>query len=376
MFDRLAHMLTKEFIQVFRDPRMRFVIFVLPAIQMLVFGYAASNDVRDVPTAVFDLDRSAASRELVSRFLGSRYFELVEEVRNEVRARELIDRGDATALLRVNPGFEDDLRAGRTAYVQLILDGTDSNTASIVLDYASRIVRKHAKALLEERRARLQGAISLRPGVELVTRAWFNENLESRMYYVPGVIANLLLIVTLMLTSMAVVREKEIGTIEQIMVTPIRPVEFILGKTLPFAVIGLADVVLISVVGVFWFEVPIRGGPLVLLLGIALYLMSTLGAGLLISTVSRTQQQAMMTTFFFAFPAILLSGFAFPIANMPEPVQWLTYANPLRYFLVIVRGVFLKGVGLDVLWPQMLGLAVLGPIALAIAAARFRKTMA
>jgi ABC-2 type transport system permease protein len=179
-----------------------------------------------------------------------------------------------------------------------------------------------------------------------------------------------------MLTSMAVVREKEIGTIERIMVTPIRPVEFILGKTLPFAVIGLADLVLISVIGVFWFAVPIRGNPLVLLLGIALYLMSTLGAGLLISTVSRTQQQAMMTTFFFAFPAILLSGFAFPIANMPEPIQWLTYANPLRYFLVIVRGVFLKGVGLDVLWPQMVGLAVLGPIALAIAAARFRKTMA
>jgi ABC-2 type transport system permease protein len=211
--------------------------------------------------------------------------------------------------------------------------------------------------------------------VELVSRAWFNRNLESRLFYVPGVIANLVLIITLMLTSMAVVREKEIGTMEQILVTPIRPLELILGKTIPFALIGFADVLLISLVGVFWFGIPIRGNPAVLLLGTALFLMSTLGAGLFISTVSQTQQQAMITTFFYAFPTILLSGFAFPIANMPEPVQWFTYGNPLRYYLVITRGVFLKGVGVDVLWPQMLGLAVLGTVTLGLAVRRFRKTM-
>jgi ABC-2 type transport system permease protein len=300
---------------------------------------------------------------------------VVEHVASEDRARELLDRGDATALLRFDKGFAADLSAGRTAAVQLILDGTDSNTAAIVLDYAARIVRGYSTEVQGARARRLLGAARPLPGVELVSRAWFNRNLESRLFYVPGVIANLVLIITLMLTSMAVVREKEIGTMEQILVTPIRPLELILGKTIPFALIGFADVLLISLVGVFWFGIPIRGNPAVLLLGTALFLMSTLGAGLFISTVSQTQQQAMITTFFYAFPTILLSGFAFPIANMPEPVQWFTYGNPLRYYLIITRGVFLKGVGVDVLWPQMLGLAVLGTVTLALAVRRFRKTM-
>jgi ABC-2 type transport system permease protein len=212
--------------------------------------------------------------------------------------------------------------------------------------------------------------------VKLETRAWFNENLESRNFYVPGVIAIIVMLITLMLTSMAVVREKEIGTMEQIMVTPITSVEFILGKTVPFALIGFADVVLITVLGVFWFDVPIRGSLLLLFVATALYLLTTLAIGLFISTVSQTQQQAMMSTFFFYFPAVLLSGFMFPIANMPVVVQWLTYLNPLRYFLVIVRGVFLKGVGPDVLWPQMIALAVMGRVALWLAAKRFRKTLA
>jgi ABC-2 type transport system permease protein len=212
--------------------------------------------------------------------------------------------------------------------------------------------------------------------VQLEHRAWFNDNLESRNYFVPGVIASIVMLITLLLTSMAVVKEKEIGTMEQIMVTPIRPGEFILGKTVPFALIGLTDAVLISVVGVLWFDVPLRGFPPVLLLGAVLYLMSTLGVGLLISTVSHTQQQAMITTFFLFMPAILLSGFMFPIENMPPPIQYLTYANPMRYFLVVIRGVFLKGVGLEILWPQMLALAVIGTITLWVAANRFRKTLA
>lgn len=375
MGERLRRMIVKEFLQLLRDPRMKFVLFVVPAVQMIVFGYAASNDVRDVPTAIFDRDHSVRSRELTDRFLASGHFDRLASVQSERQARELLDRGEVTALLRFDAGFGADIEGGRTAQLQLILDGTDSNTASIVLAYARRITAGYAREVQTARFARLRGASRLPPRVELVTRAWFNENLESRIFFVPGIIANLVLIITLILTSMAVVREKEIGTMEQILVTPIRPVEFLLGKTLPFAVIAFADVALVSIVGVYWFGVPIRGNPLVLLLGTALYLMSTLGAGLLISTVSQTQQQAMMTTFFYAFPAILLSGFVFPIANMPEPVQWLTYLNPLRYFLVIIRGVFLKGIGIDILWPQLVGLAVLGPATLGLASLRFRKTL-
>jgi ABC-2 type transport system permease protein len=276
----------------------------------------------------------------------------------------------------MNRGFGADLAAGRTAAVQVIVDGTDSNTAAVVLDYAARITQAYSKDVLDMRIAALPVPIR-RPGaVELESRAWFNDNLESRNFYVPGVIAIIVLLITLMLTSMAVVREKEIGTMEQIIVTPITPVEFILGKTVPFALIGLADVLLITTIGVGWFGIPIRGSLLVLFGATVLYLLTTLGIGLLISTVSQTQQQAMMSSFFFYFPAVLLSGFMFPIANMPTVVQWLTYLNPLRYFLVIVRGVFLKGVGPDILWPQMASLAVMGVVTLGLASRRFRKTLA
>lgn len=369
-------MLIKEFIQILRDPKMKGVIFMMPIIQVLVFGYAVTTDVKNVRTAVFDLDNSIASREFVARFVESGYFDVVEHVEREGRMRELLDRGEVSAVVRMNSGFEDDLRAGRTARVQLIVDGTDSNTAGIVLDYSARIAGEFSEKVLTTRFKRLRGAAQQPARVDLQTRAWFNENLESRNFYVPGVIAIIVMLITLMLTSMAVVREKEIGTMEQIMVTPITPREFILGKTIPFALIGFADVILITVVGVFWFDVPIRGNLVVLFFATALYLMTTLGMGLLISTVSQTQQQAMMSTFFFYFPAVLLSGFMFPIANMPVVVQWLTYLNPLHYFLVIIRGVFLKGVGPVVLWPQMLAFAVMGMAMLALASSRFRKTLA
>jgi len=375
MFERIQHMLIKEFIQVLRDPKMRGVIFLMPVIQVLVFGYAVTTDVKQVATAVYDLDNSLASRELVSRFVKSGYFVVIEHVESERRARSLVDGGEALLVLRIDRGFAEDLRAGRTARVQLILDGSDSNTAGVVLDYSSKIVGKISQSILVNRFARLGGAFRKPGQVDLHTRAWFNENLESRNFYVPGVLAIIVLLITLMLTSMAVVREKEIGTMEQIMVTPIRPVEFILGKTVPFALIGFADVLLVSVVAVFWFEVPIRGSLVLLLAATSLYLMTTLAVGLLISTVSQTQQQAMMSTFFFYFPAVLLSGFMFPIANMPDAVQWLTYLNPLRYFLVIVRGIFLKGVGPAILWPQMAALGVMGTTTLWLASRRFRKTL-
>lgn len=376
MLERIKNMLLKEFIQILRDPKMKGVIFMMPIIQVLVFGYAVTTDVKNIATAVYDLDNSISSRELVARFVKSGYFNIVEYVTDDDRARELVDRGQAMVVLRLNKGFENDLRGGRMAKVQLITDGTDSNTAGIVLDYSAKIVGKFSQEVLVTRLSRLKGSM-WRPGrVDLQTRAWFNENLESRNFYVPGVIAIIVMLITLMLTSMAVVREKEIGTMEQIMVTPITPVEFILGKTVPFALIGFADVIVITLIGVFWFEVPIRGNLLLLFAATGLYLMTTLGVGLLISTVSTTQQQAMMSTFFFYFPAVLLSGFMFPIANMPEIIQWFTYLNPLRYFLVIIRGIFLKGVGPNILWPQMAALTVMGVITLWMASRRFKKTLA
>jgi len=376
MWERIKHMLVKEFIQIFRDPRMKGVIFLMPIIQLLVFGYAVTTDVKDIATLIHDLDNSIASRELVSRFVKSGYFHVVEYTDREDRARELLDRGNVGAVLRMNKGFEEDLRAGRTSQLQVIVDGTDSNTAGIVLGYSSKIAGQFSADLLTQRILRSSGPLVQTGRVAVETRAWFNDNLESRNFYVPGVIAIIVMLITLMLTSMAVVREKEIGTMEQIMVTPITSTEFILGKTVPFALIGFADVILITLVGVFWFEVPIRGNLGLLFVATALYLLTTLAIGLLISTVSQTQQQAMMSTFFFYFPAVLLSGFMFPIANMPEAVQWLTYLNPLRYFLVIIRGIFLKGVGPSVLWPQMLALAVMGRVALWLATKRFHKTLA
>jgi len=376
MFERIRHMLIKEFFQVIRDPRMRVVIFVMPCIQTLVIGYAVSTDVQHVATAIYDLDNTEDSRALVARFISTGYFDAAEYVQNDAQAREAIDRGRASVVLHVQRGYSEDLRSGRTARVQFILDGTDSNTAAIVLGYAARITNGMSQQLLVERFRRQLGVQPEAGLVDLRSRAWFNENLESRYFFVPAVIVIVVTIATLLLTSMAVVREKEVGTMEQIIVTPITPVEFILGKTVPFALIALIDVALVSLVGVYGFGVPVRGSLALLFFTTGLYLMTTLGAGLFISTISETQQQAMMSTFFFFFPAMLLSGFVFPIDNMPQVVQWLDVVNPLAYFLVIIRGIFLKGVGISVLWPQISALAVMGVATLWLASRRFHKTLA
>jgi ABC-2 type transport system permease protein len=374
VLERIKHMLIKEFLQTFRDPRMRAVILIMPIVQSLVFGYAVTTDITDIPTGVYDLDQTRESRELISRFLGSGYFRAAAHIGDDDQARALMDRGEVRLILHLRKGFGRDLRAGRPAPAQLIVDGTDSNTAGIVLSYSASILDNFNEEILLTQMAGLTGRRPA-PPIELAARSWFNPNFESRYYYVPGVIALIVMLITLMLGSMAVVREKEIGTIEQIMVTPITRLEFILGKTLPFAMIGYLNVILITVIAIFWFQVPLRGNLLLLLAANALYLMSTLGLGLLISTVSSTQQQAMMSAFFIYFPAVLLSGFMFPIANMPEVIQWLTYLNPLRYFLVIIRGIFLKGIGPEFLWPQMAALAGLGLLLLSLAVSRFRKTI-
>jgi ABC-2 type transport system permease protein len=375
MFERIRQMLIKEFIQVFRDPRMRAVVLVVPCMEVLVIGYAVNMDIRDIRTAVYDLDNSPASRDLVARFSSSGYFDVVARVSDDRQMQSLIDRSDVQIALRINHGYAGDLAAGRTASVQVICDGTDSNTAGIALSYVNRIASDAAREMITRRIGRSRGVKDPPAEIDFRPRAWFNENLDSRNYFVPGVIVIVVSLVSLLLTSMAVVREKEIGTIEQIMVTPITPTEFILGKTLPFVVISYVDVTLILLIGVFWFGVPLRGSIPLLYVFTGLYLLVMLGIGLFISTVNETQQQAMMSTFLFFFPAMLLSGFSFPIANMPEAIQWLTYLNPVAWFLVVVRTIFLKGVGLSYLWPHLLVLAAMGVATLWLAVRRFHKTL-
>ncbi len=376
MWERILTILRKEFRSVLRDPRMRMVIIGVPIIQTMIFGYAVTLDVRHVQLAVIDHDGTPASRELVARFTGSAYFDAIAHTQDEDAARALVDAARAAAILQINAGYEENLRAGRTTPVQLIVDGSDSNTARFIVNYGTQIAAAANGAILLEQAQRRAGRTIAVGRVEVQPRAWFNADLESRNYYVPGIIAMLVMLIGLMLTSMAIVREKEVGTIEQVMVTPIRPVEFILGKCAPFVVIGFLNTALVAGIGLFWFDIPLRGSFALLLLGTALFLISTLGIGLYISTVSHTQQQAMMTTFFFFFPAMLFSGFIFPIANMPAAIQWLTLLDPLRYILVIIRGVFLKGVGLEVLWVQFAALLVLGVGVMTFAVKRFHKTLA
>lgn len=372
---RLKQMLVKEFIQILRDPRMRGVVFLFPCIEVLLIGYAVSTDVRHTPTAVYDLDASSESREFVDRMTASGYFDLVAKVGSPRELAGMIDTGEAKAAVQFNRGFAADLRAGRTAELQAIFDGSDSNTAAVALGYLNRIAAEFSDKVMIARFNRMGGQIRDPALLELRTRAWFNENLESRNFYVPGVIVIIVSMVTLLLTAMAVVREKEIGTMEQILATPITPAEFILGKTIPFVIIAMIDVVFVTAIGQYWFDVPFRGSLWLLAASVLVYVMTTLGCGLLISTIARTQQQAMMTVFFFFFPAMLLSGFSFPIANMPLVVQWLTLLNPLRYFLIIIRGIFLKGVGLSILWPEILVLAVMGVSVMTYVARRFHKTI-
>jgi ABC-2 type transport system permease protein len=382
MWERIGFILRKELIQALREPRMRILLFVPPIVQLVVFGFAVNLDVDLTRIAWMDMDRTPLSRELRARFEGSGRFQVVSEAASEEDVQRTLDRGEAQAVVRVLPDFARDVLRGRPTSVQVLIDGTNSNTASLVSGYAGSVIANFSGDVsLERQNARLlaRGAAAPvnagAPQVVPRTRVWFNPELYSRHYFVPGVISNIIFMVTLMLTAMAIVREKEIGTMEQLMVTPIRPIELMLGKTLPFAIVGLVEVALITTVALLVFHTPLRGSVPLLFFCSALFLMTSLGAGLFLSTISHTQQQAMMMNFFFSMPAFMLSGFAFPIRNMPEPVQWLTYLNPLRYFVDIVRGIFLKGVGVEALWPQMAALAVYGTTVLALSSLRFRKKL-
>ena len=382
MWERILVILRKELIQALREPRMRVLLFIPPITQLLIFGFAVNLDVDHTKIAWMDMDRTPLSRDLRARFEGSGRFDVVAVANTEQDVQYILDHGNAQAVVRVLPQFERDVLRSKPTEVQVLIDGTNSNTASLVSGYAAEIIASFSQDVLKgQQNVRVLARSPNSPANQQVaqidarTRVWFNPDLHSRNYFVPGVIANIIMIVTLMLTALAIVREKEIGTMEQLMVTPIRPLELMLGKTLPFALVGILDVALITTIALVVFRIPLRGSILLLFACAVLFLMTSLGAGLFLSTISQTQQQAMMANFFFTTPAFMLSGFAFPIHNMPEVVQWLTYLNPLRYFIEIVRGIFLKGVGFSALWPDMAALAVYGVTVLGLSAVRFHKTL-
>ena len=367
MFRTVRHIIRKEFIQTFRDRRMLFPIFVAPVVQLILFGYAVTTDIKHISLAVLDYDRTHESRHLVSSFSQSESFNLDFYLKSFQEIDGLLDKEKIKAAVVIPRKFEKNLKKGETS-LQVILDGTDANSATIIMSYISQLIAKHSENILTEiRDSRGVGVVLSQP------RVWYNPNLKSSVYMVPGVICLILLITTLLLTSMALTKEREMGTLEQLIVSPIKPLELIIGKTIPFVLIGLCDVVLIISAGKLIFDVPIRGN-LLFLFGVALlFVLTTLSVGLFISTISRTQQQAMMTAFFFAMPAMLLSGIFSPIENMPKIIQYITLLNPLRYFSTAVRGILLKGNDISILWPQVLALFIFGITASVFSSLRFRK---
>ena len=377
---RLRFLVWKEFLELRMNPRLFGIVVVAPVIQLTMLGYAATTDVKDVPIVVADGDRSPQSRALIGRFEGSPTFVLAGIVTTVTEVEPFLEGGQAWMALSIPSGYGQLVGGRRPARLQIVADGTDSNSTTVALGHATALIGAYAQELAldaSEGSAHETGAVQAPGGIDARIRVWFNPQLESRFFMIPGVLALILLVVTANLAAMAIVREKELGTLEQLNVTPLRRWELIVGKLLPYGVIALVDVLLVVAVAVFWFEVPLRGSVLLLFAVSVIYVLCTLALGLFISTISDTQQQAMMTaTFFFLTPMIYLSGFIFPIENMPAVIQPFTYLIPLRYYLVSVRGIFLKGIGLEVLWPQVIALALWGAAMLSLAVLRSRKRIA
>lgn len=368
-------MIVKEFLQIRQDKRMLPLILLAPVVQVILLGYAATVDVKNIALVVYDADRSFESRQYLARFTNSGYFTIVEYAANAADLDRALDHGHARLAVFIPRDFSKSIGTGRPVSVQLLADGTDANTANISLSYAAQITAGYAQTIFAQQLVRL-GSGSVVPRVKAETRVWFNPDLRSANYMIPGVVALILMIITTTFSSASIVREKEVGTIEQILVTPIKPYQFILGKLLPFIIIGFVDVALVLGVAVNWFDIPLKGSIPLLFALCGLFLLTTLGLGLFVSTVSRTQQQAMMTAQFFVFfPFLFLSGFTFPIENMPPVIQGLTYLIPLRYFMVIIRGLFLKGLGMAELWDEALALLIFGLIILSLSVSRFQKKL-
>jgi len=360
----------KEVIHLRRDRGIFPLLFIAPILQLLMFGYAATLDVENLPTAVYDQDETPASREFVGRFQYTRYFKVSYHVKTYREIEDLMDRDRIKVAIVIPVRFEEKIKQRQRSPVQILLDGTNSNTATIAMNYARTITQQYSIELLRHEGSAVSANASV---LNDSLRVWYNPELKSQVFMIPGVLVMILLIMTMIFSGLSIVREKELGTIEQLMVTPVRPGELIVGKLLPFIVIGFFDVALVTSLAIFFFEVPLKGD-VFLLFGLAgIFIMCTLGLGMFVSTISRTQQQAVLTNFFIVFPSIVLSGFMFPIENMPRVIQYVTYFIPIRYFLVIVRGIFLKGSGLDVLWPQVLVLFIFGVSLLTLSSLRFRK---
>ena len=368
---RVKAIARKEFIQLRRDPRMLFIAFMAPIIQLTLFGYAATLDVKSVPVVVCDMDQSMQSRAVLNAVTSSGYFNIESRVPSVRDVRQIIDDGDAMVGIVIPDGLERDINAGKKAHIQTIIDGSNAIYATMVRSYLERIITNRALDLSAAEMSR-NGYKPYTP-LDIQQRVWYNPTLKSRDFMVPGVFALVLMIISTVLTSMAIVKEKERGTIEQLIVTPIKPLELIAGKLLPFAIISLVDITLVTMVAVFWFQIPLHGSFVLLFLLSALFMLTTLGLGLLISTVSRTQQQAMMISLLLIMPIILLSGVMSPIENMPIGVQYFTLLIPLRYFIVIVRAIFMKGSGMSILWPEALALAVFGIVLFLLRVSRFNK---
>jgi ABC-2 type transport system permease protein len=368
---RIRELVRKEFIQLFRDKKNRPLLVIAPLVQLIVFGYVVTTDVRDIRVGLIDQARTPESRRLIDAIDGNKTFRITHYPNRSADLDRLLLERKIDLGIHIPPDFSKRIRKGDTAGVQILADGSMSNMASIRISYTISLLEGFNSQLIRELYPlRIDyGEIDAR------IRTWYNPNLDSRYFYVPGIVAFLVMLLSLLFTSMAIVREKESGTMEQLIVTPLKPFELILGKTIPFIIISQAQMIVVIAFAILWFRIPMVGNAFLLLGATFIFLISTLGIGLFISTVSKTQQQAMMTNFFFILPFFMLSGFVFPIANMPTVVQWFTYLNPLQYFLVIVRGIFLKGTGLNVLWPQFLGLAILGGFVFPAAVNRFRKRL-
>jgi ABC-2 type transport system permease protein len=368
MVSRIIALVIKEFLALLKDPKSRFVIIGPPVIQLLVFGYAATFDLTNVPFAIYNESPSEEARQLVARFRGSANFNDVATITHDEQIAPLVDSKRVLLVVHIGPRFSRDLRSRAGAAVQIILDGRDSNTAMLAMGYVQKIVNGFNVQWAGEND-------KPEPPARLVMRSWFNPNLLSRWFIIPGIVGLLTLVVTMLVTALSVAREREQGTFDQLLVTPYRPWEVLIGKAVPGFVIGMVEATLISVVAVFWFQVPLLGSLPALYTGLFLFLLSAIGVGLMISSLSVTQQQGLLGAFMFLVPAIILSGFATPILNMPPLVQKLTLINPMRYFMVIVRGVFLEGTPFHLLIGQFWPLAVIGIVTLSIAAWLFRRRM-
>ncbi|WP_129631068.1 ABC transporter permease [Candidatus Oscillochloris fontis] len=375
MATHLWPIIRKEFIHIIRDPRTLAVMFVMPLLQLILLGYAATSDVRNVPLAVYDQSRTPQSRRLVEAFVASGQFAVTQVATSEEDLARLVDSGQAQAGLIIPPAYATDLLSGRTAQAAFVLDGSDPSVASSSLSAARLIGQVEATTIQQQNLARRAGGVALASPIEVRTRVWYNPDMASAYFMVPALIGIILQIQATLLTASAIVRERERGTIEQLIVTPIRSWELIVGKILPFAFVALLITVEVLVIGTFWFQVPIRGS-LLLLLGIScLFLLSSLGIGLFISTIAQTQQEAFLLTFLTLLPSIFLSGFIYPIAAMPLALQYVSGFIPLTYFLVVVRGIVLKGIGIPELGNQIVALTIFGIVLIILASARFRKRL-